>query len=159
MGKEVEYRFLVQGDQWRAHVRERRLLEQHYMFAVEHGNARIRISDGSSATMTIKGARDGATRPEYEWPLDVDVARSMIDDLCPGTPIVKVRSLLGGPHLGWVVDEFAGANAGLVLAELEVEAEGPFDRPSWVGREVTGDRRFSNAELHIRPYTSFDLAE
>jgi adenylate cyclase len=155
VGTEIEYRFLVGNDDWRAHIGGRQEIEQHYMFSVEHGNARIRISDRTRATMTIKGARDGATRPEYEWELDLLVARAMVDDLCVGSPIVKVRSHLIDPYAGWVVDEFSGDNDGLVIAELEVTAEGEIDRPEWLGAEVTHDRRFSNAELYSTPWRDF----
>lgn len=154
MPKEIEYRFLVDSDAWRSELegaRSRRI-EQSYAFAADHGNMRIRIIDGTEAIITVKGARDGAVRPEYEWSVDLQTGQEMIADLCVRPPVTKTRWALAGAWEGWTVDEFDGENVGLVIAEREVEqVDEDFPRPPWLGREVTSDRAFSNASLQFEP--------
>lgn len=154
MPQEIEYRFLVESDAWRADLAgaSSRRIEQSYAFAADHGNMRIRVVDGVEAIITIKGARDGAVRPEYEWPVDLETGRAMIADLCVRPPVTKDRWALSGPWDGWTVDEFDGENAGLVIAEREVDhVDEHFERPPWLGREVTDDRAYSNASLQFEP--------
>jgi adenylate cyclase len=153
MAYEIEYRFLVEGSEWRAHVASAKQIEQGYLFAEKHGNARVRILDGVNAIFTVKGARSGPRRPEFEWEIALDEARSMIGEICGRPPIVKTRHQIGGLFAEWIVDEFFGENAGLIIAELEVETETEtFLRPTWLGREVTDDERYSNANLQFRPF-------
>jgi len=110
---------------------------------------------GEQAFLTIKGATLGAARAEFEYAVPVADARALLA-ICDGPVVEKVRSLCPYEGMTWEVDEFLGANAGLVLAEIELDAEDqPFVRPPWLGAEVTGDARFVNANLAVRPFTSW----
>ncbi|MGL4173260.1 MAG: CYTH domain-containing protein [Actinomycetota bacterium] len=154
MPTEIEYRYLVESTNWKSSATHATVvrIEQGYIFATPEGNMRVRIVDGTDAVVTVKGARDSATRPEYEWPIEVPEARSMITDLCTRTPIVKTRWHLVGVYRGWVVDVFEGENAGLIIAEREVDSEEEsFIKPEWLGRDVTRDRAYSNANLQFAP--------
>lgn len=149
---EVEHKFLVRSDQWRdsgSGVRYR----QGYLSVDEGCTVRVRAG-GGTGYLTIKGPRRGVTRPEFEYPIPLADAEAMIKTLCGGRVVEKTRYRV--PHEGfvWEVDEFHGANAGLVLAEIELEREGqPFTKPAWVGQEVTEDYRYTNAWLAENPGT------
>lgn len=154
MGVEIERKFLVQGDEWRAGVVARSVLRQGYL-ATENGNTvRIRL-DGEQARLTIKGPASGRARAEFEYPVPANDALDLLA-LC-GTRIVeKTRNRVpSGEHV-WEIDEFDGLNAGLVLAEVEMRTETEMVQiPKWVGREVTGDLRFDNASLSERPFSTW----
>lgn len=150
MATEIERKFLVCGDQWRSAVTASRSIRQAYLARAQHANVRVRIIDESEARLTIKSARGEIAREEYEYPLPLDDARAMLA-LREGGLIEKVRHLLlAGGGRTWEVDVFAGAHAGLVLAEIELEhADEAFARPDWLGREVTGERCYGNAALAL----------
>jgi CYTH domain-containing protein len=106
------------------------------------------------AYLTIKGITVGATRAEYEYEIPADDASEMLDHLCEHPLIEKTRYRLQYHGLTWEVDEFEGDNAGLILAEVELEQEDQtVILPDWVGKEVTGDPRYYNARLVTEPYT------
>lgn len=154
VAREIEYRYLVENDAWRDDLAGAvpHRIEQGYVFAEDHGNLRVRIIDDRDAVVTVKGARAGATRPEYEWAIPLEDARGMVADLCTRPPIVKTRWQLAGPWQGWELDEFGGENEGLVIAEREVGSEDEdFSRPPWLGREVTAERKYANADLQFAP--------
>jgi adenylate cyclase len=147
---EVEHKFLVHSDGWRdsgSGVRYR----QGYLSVDAGCTVRVRVG-GGAAYLTVKGPRKGVTRAEFEYPIPVADAEAMIGTLCGGRVVEKTRYRV--PHEGvvWEVDEFHGANAGLVLAEVELERVGqPFTKPAWVGQEVTEDYRYTNAWLAENP--------
>ena len=152
MPVEIERKFLVDGDAWRAEVRRREYFAQGYLAASERCSVRVRVGDGR-AWLNLKGRLQGATRLEYEYEVPVAEANEMLDSLCALGRVEKWRHWV--PHAGheWEVDEFLGENAGLVVAELELgdEAE-PFVRPPWLGPEVTEDLRYLNTSLASRPW-------
>lgn len=151
MGKEIEHKFLVSGDAWRAGATGRPY-RQGYLSTVKERTVRVRVM-GEAAYLTIKGLTRGTSRTEFEYPLPLDDAMQMLDELCEQPIIDKTRYRI--PHAGlvWEVDEFAGANAGLIVAEVELSHEGQaFERPVWVGAEVSGDPRYFNANLVAHPY-------
>lgn len=152
MGLETERKFLVRRG-WRETVVRTREIRQGYLSDDPDRAVRVRITDGQSAHFTIKGAREGALRPEFEYPVPLDDAGEILARLCPQPLVEKVRHYLGGPYHGWTVDEFYGSNAGLVLAELEADdAQAVTDLPPWIAEEVTTDLRFDNCRLHGNPY-------
>jgi adenylate cyclase len=154
MGVEIERKFLVLGDQWKA-LGQGVLLRQGYLSSAPERVVRVRI-EGESAMLTIKGRTSGATRSEWEYPIPVADAQAFLDTLCERPIIEKRRYRI--PHEGmlWEVDEFLGENAGLVVAEIELTAEGQaFARPDWVGEEVTHDARYFNANLLRHPYSKW----
>lgn len=151
MGTEIERKFLVRDEGWRheaAGVRCR----QGYLCPGSGVTVRVRVM-GEQGWLTIKGAGQGISRREYEYPIPVAEAEEMLESLCKQPIIDKKRYTLAYQGMEWVVDEFFGANEGLVMAEVELEREDQhFLRPAWVGREVTGDPRFFNAALVNNPY-------
>lgn len=153
MANEIERKFLVTGDVWKSspgtHVR------QGYLATGEAATVRVRVADGR-AFLTIKGRRSGMTRAEYEYEIPLSDANEMLDSLGTGALIEKHRHVVREGGLVWEVDRFTGANEGLVLAEVELRSEQQaFDLPRWLGREVTEDERFYNANLARRPYCSW----
>ncbi|MBJ7325817.1 MAG: CYTH domain-containing protein [Chthoniobacterales bacterium] len=151
MGLETERKFLVAGDSWRDSATEWRTLCQGYL-AIDGGTTvRVR-TDGQRAWVTIKGAQEGLSRPEFEYEVPADEAGQLLG-LCRGRLVEKVRHKVPvGPHV-WEVDEFGGANRGLIVSELELSRpDEDFMRPAWLGREVSDDPRYLNASLSVRPY-------
>ncbi len=168
MPLEIERKFLVKGDAWRrdaeGHPVPATLIRQGYLFADGLRNARVRLSRGPStssegganAFLTVKGKRAGIERFEFEYDIPVADAELMLDRLCNPPLIEKTRHFIVYDGLTWVVDEFAGANAGLIMAELELKnADQTFALPAWVLREVTDDGRYYNTYLAAHPYSTW----
>lgn len=153
MAEEIERKFLVCGEAWRGAGSERRMV-QGYLCRDPERTVRVRIA-GDRAWLTVKGATTGCTRMEHEFEVSVLVAEEMLN-MCLPEVIDKTRhEIRVGEHL-WEVDEFHGVNAGLVVAEIELtKEEESFEKPPWLGREVTEDPRYYNVSLALRPYSSF----
>ncbi len=152
MGVEIERKFLLAGDGWRA-LGHPVLLRQGYLSSQRERVVRVRI-EGGQAMLTIKGQSVGASRGEWEYPIPLHDAAELLDTLCEQPLIEKYRTRVKvGAHV-WEVDEFLGANQGLMVAEIELQSEDePFDKPEWVGQEVTDDERYFNSSLIRNPYT------
>lgn len=153
MGKEIERKFLLQGDGWKTvkgtHYR------QGYLNSAKERTVRVRTID-DKGFLTIKGITVGATRLEYEYPIPASEATEMLDALCEKPIIDKSRYKVEHAGLTWEIDEFYGENEGLVVAEVELESEDQqFERPEWVGEEVTGDPRYFNSNLIKHPFTKW----
>ncbi|MGY8564946.1 CYTH domain-containing protein [Paracidovorax citrulli] len=161
MGLEIERKFLVTSDAWRAAVHAVIPMAQGYVndtAAIESGaqkaSVRVRIQ-GDTAFLNLKSREIGHTRQEFDYPIPVEDARALLA-LCVGGLIDKRRHLVRHGGLLWEVDEFLGDNAGLVVAEVELEhADQPIDLPEWAGDEVTDDVRYYNLALAARPYTTW----
>lgn len=154
MGREIERKFLLAGDGWRS-LAEGVPYRQGYLCASQERTVRVRIA-GGRGVFTVKGPTQGATRSEFEYEIPVADAREMLDTLCPEPQINKNRYTIPFAGMLWEVDEFFGANQGLIVAEIELESEEqPFSRPDWIGAEVTLDSRYSNAALCVAPYTTW----
>ena len=154
MGVEIERKFLVQGDDWRA-LGEPVLLRQGYLCADPMRTVRVRI-EGGRGVLTIKSKSVGATRGEWEYPVPLDEAAELLDRLCERPLVEKTRRRIAHAGFVWEVDEFLGENAGLVVAEIELPQEDTvFERPAWVGQEVTGDKRYYNSSLIRNPYSTW----
>jgi adenylate cyclase len=152
MALEIERKFLVTSDAWRAQARSRELLRQGYLQSGESSSIRVRTA-GDKAWLNIKAKRSGMTRLEYEYPIPRQDADEILDELCKGPRVAKYRhEIVLGAHT-WEVDEFLGDNQGLVVAEIELSDEAEaFERPAWLGEEVTHDERYYNFNLALRPY-------
>lgn len=154
MGVEIERKFLVLGKEWKS-LGEGTLLRQGYLSSQAERVVRVRI-EGDRAVMTIKGKAAGATRGEWEYPLPMEDARVFLDQLCERPIIEKIRYRIVHDGMTWEVDEFMGENAGLVVAEIELESEGQrFAKPDWIGEEVTDDARYYNSNLLKHPYSQW----
>jgi len=149
---EIERKFRVTGDAWRNDSGV--LYRQGYLNRDKVRTVRIRIA-GGAAFLTIKGKSTGATRAEFEYPVPMDDAQALLA-LCDGPLIEKTRYIVLHAGHRWEVDEFAGDNAGLVVAELELSAEDEaFDAPAWLGPEVTHDARYFNSNLATQPFCTW----
>jgi len=165
MGIEIERKFLVTGDSWRAAAHAVVPMAQGYLndlAAVEGGmqkaSVRVRI-EGERAFLNLKSRQAGHTRQEFEYEVPMADADALLD-LCVGGRIEKRRHLVQvGAHL-WEVDEFLGENAGLVVAEIELDsADEAFEMPAWAGRQVTHARRYYNLALASHPYARWNAGE
>jgi adenylate cyclase len=154
MALEIERKFLVRDDSWRRAVTRSLPMRQGYLGG-EGGAASVRVRlEGDAARLNIKASVVGSARAEFEYPLPPADARALLE-MCVGV-LQKTRHFV--PHAGmtWEVDEFIGANAGLVVAEIELPApDHVFAHPAWLGREVTDDRRYYNHHLALHPFTTW----
>ena len=158
MAVEIERKFLVTGTGWKEGTRGVSY-RQGYLNADKERTVRVRIA-GEKGFLTVKGKTEGISRLEFEYQIPVDDAAQMLDTLCLASIIEKVRYKV--PYKGniWEIDEFLGANKGLVLAEIELEDENEdFSHPPWLGREVSGDVRFYNSFLSRTPYSQWPEEE
>jgi len=154
MGIEIERKFLVKGDGWKAAAGEGFACRQGYLSTDPDKTVRVRII-AEQAFLTIKGAPSGITRSEFEYEIpEADAA--VLLALCGGAVVEKKRYFIEQDGMTWELDVFSGANEGLVMAEIELESEDqPFDLPDWVGEEVSGDIRYYNACLARNPFTTW----
>jgi len=154
MGVEIERKFLVADDAWRT-LGEPVLLRQGYLSTDPARTVRVRI-EGDQGVLTIKSKSEGASRGEWEYPVPLDEAAELLDRLCERPLVEKYRRRIAHAGFTWEVDEFLGENAGLVVAEIELPSEdAAFDKPDWIGQEVTADKRYYNANLIRSPYSTW----
>jgi adenylate cyclase len=153
MASEIERKFLLRSDAWRDEVRDSVRLVQGYLARGPRSAVRVRIK-GDTAELNVKHTLDGIERLEFEYSIPLDDAREMLDRVALRPLIDKTRHHVEyGGHL-WEIDEFYGDNAGLVVAEIELESAGEaFDRPDWLGEEVSHDPRYYNSNLSELPYS------
>ena len=149
MGIEIERKFLLKHDGWRAQAGAGSAIVQGYLVRDPARTVRVRIA-GDHAFLTVKGVASGAARAEFEYPIPIEDAQVLLDTLCLSGVIAKTRYRVPIDDVVWEIDEFHGANAGLILAEVELPHEHhPITLPDWVGDEVTTDPRYTNAVLSI----------
>ncbi len=152
MSIEIERKFLVKGD-FKQYAYAHEEIVQGYLSSVAERTVRIRIK-GVKAFITIKGIGNISGTSRYEWEKEISVsdARELLH-LCEPGVIDKIRYYIKvGEHV-FEVDEFRGENQGLTVAEIELNSENEsFDKPDWLGEEVTGDQRYYNASLVKKPY-------
>ena len=154
MATEIERKFLVVGEDWRS-LGDAVEIRQGYLSTVKERTVRVRVM-GDRGYVTVKGITVGAARTEFEYEIPVADAHQMLDQLCERPIIEKTRSRIDVAGLTWEVDSFAGVNAGLVVAEVELEHEAQeIDPPRWIGEEVTDDPRYFNANLIAHPFTEW----
>ncbi len=152
MAIEIERKFLVIGDAWRAAPAV--YFCQGYLNRSKERTVRIRVAD-EQGFLTIKGASTGASRAEFEYEIPLADAKQLLG-LCDGPLIEKYRRKISHEGMLWEVDEFLGENQGLVVAEIELESEAQtFAKPDWVGVEVTADARYYNSNLSVHPFSKW----
>ena len=166
MGIEIERKFLVTSDAWRAQaVRSQRMVQGYLIDASlvqsqtgTRCSMRVRVG-GDQAWLNIKSATLGLARQEYDYPIPVDDAERMLRDFCNGV-VEKVRHYVPHAGLTFEVDEFLGDNAGLIVAEVELQsADQTIKKPAWLGHEVTEHLRYYNLNLLQHPYSRWNERE
>ena len=154
MAKEIERKYLVKGNQWKT-LAPGVVYRQGYIPTVGKQTVRVRIV-GNQGYLTIKGENVGPTRSEFEYPIPVQDAEEMLNTLCDRPLIEKTRYKIPQGDLVWEVDEFAGENAGLVIAEVELQEENQqIELPEWIEQQVT-DPKYYNSNLAKHPYSKWD---
>ncbi len=157
MAKEIERKFLVSGQRWRTFVDEGIAIRQAYIVAQDDRSLRIRIYGDGRARLTLKVGHAALVRDEYEFDVDRDEAEDMLRHAI-GNVIEKVRYRV--PYEGhvWEIDVYGGVHRGLVIAEVELSSihDEPV-LPNWVGREVTGESRYSNQSMALGVSTGASL--
>lgn len=155
MGKEIERKFLVVGE-FKHLTHSSKHLIQGYI-ASGHRTVRVRISD-DTAWLTIKGPSKDGGLSRFEWEKQIDAKEAIeLLTLAEGALIDKQRYYIDYKGHTFEVDEFAGDNQGLIIAEVELQStDEEFERPEWLGREVTGLPRFYNASLILHPYKDWE---
>jgi adenylate cyclase len=165
MGVEIERKFLLADDGWRGQVASSQPMAQGYLIGtaalesgMARGSVRVRIA-GEAAWLNIKSATLGIARQEYEYAIPLDDARRMLADLCAGA-VEKTRHHVVVEGTLFEIDEFAGDNEGLIVAEVELDhVDAAFPRPSWLGREVSEEARYYNVHLVDRPFRGWTDAQ
>ncbi len=154
MGVEIEKKFLLVSTEWKD-LAQGVAYRQGYLSSVKERTVRVRtIND--KGYLTVKGISVGATRVEYEYEIPVEDANELLDGLCEKPLIEKNRYKVDFGGFVWEIDEFFGENDGLIVAEIELESEDQsFDKPAWVGEDVTGDPRYFNSNLIKNPYSTW----
>jgi adenylate cyclase len=153
MKQEIERKFLVTGESWRAAAEVGLPCKQGYISSgASEVTVRVRLI-GGQGFLTLKGPTKGISRPEMEYEIPATEAEYMLDHFCVGGLVSKVRYILIHNGLRWEIDEFSGENAGLIVAEIELDNENqPFEKPEWLGKEVSLDRCYTNAALARNPF-------
>jgi adenylate cyclase len=152
---EIERKFLVRGDAWRRASTSSADLRQGYLNLEQRCSIRVR-TDGERGWLNIKGATVGVQRPEYEFEIPLQQAEELLASFAVAPLIEKTRFLVPFGLQTWEVDEFRGANRGLVVAEIELDdADQAVEVPDWVGQEVTDDVRYYNTFLARHPYSEW----
>lgn len=157
MAKEIERKFLLTSDAWRREVTRSARIVQGYLSSSPGATVRVRRL-GDTAFLTVKGRAEGISRDEFEYEIPVDDAEAMLR--LAGRLVEKTRHYVERGAVTFEIDEFSGRNAGLVVLEVELEDEAQeFERPPYLGREISFDRRFSNSALAERPFASWTEEE
>ena len=156
MSLEIERKFLVKNDAFKKESFQEKIIKQGYLNSDKNRTVRIRISD-HQGFITVKGVSNasGATRFEWEKEIDVTEATEMLS-LCETTIIDKNRFMVeSGKHI-FEIDEFYGDNQGLIIAEIELNSENEtFEKPTWLGAEVTGNAKYYNSYLSKFPFSTW----
>ncbi len=155
MATEIERKFLLKNDLWRDAVVKSTHFRQGYLMTSKKSSVRIRI-EGELSNINIKSATLGIVRKEYEYPVPLEDANELLDNLCEKGLIEKVRHYLHVENHEWEIDEFKGDNQGLIVAEVELKDEQEeFHYPEWLGQEVSAEKKYYNALLVKRPYNTW----
>ena len=159
-GLEIERKFLVCGEDYKQQAFSHSRIKQGYISSRRGATVRVRLRDGQGF-LTIKGPSDakGMSRYEFEKEISAEEAAHLFE-LCEPGIIDKTRYLVRAGNHTFEVDEFYGDNQGLVMAEVELQSETEtFEKPSFIGQEVTGDRRYYNSHLREYPYSQWPTSE
>ncbi len=157
MGIEIERKYLVNKDKWKQVVKaEGNYYRQGYLLVELNKTIRVRLTD-RGGFLTIKGLAVGASRSEFEYTIPKEDAETLLNSFC-NTEIIKTRYKVLYHGKLWEVDEFAGDNEGLIIAEIELSNEQEiFDLPEWIDREATGEEKYYSSNLSVKPYKDWSL--
>lgn len=156
MGVEIERKFLIKNQDFKKETVSKHYLCQAYIEGASLASVRVRIAD-KEAFLTIKSHAKNFTRSEFEYKIPVSDATDMLNEVC-GTQVEKYRHIVWFEGNRWEIDEFLGDNTGLFVAEIELDSEDErFERPSWLGTEVTDDSRYRNSSLAKKPYAQWNV--
>jgi len=159
MAIEIERKFLLKNDDWKSLVTKTHVIKQGYLQsgleASQKSSVRIRISN-QQANINIKSVDLIMVRQEFEYAIPLDDAQQMLATLCGDVVVEKTRYHVPfGNHL-WEVDVFEGENAGLQMAEIELsDVDETFEKPDWIGQDVSEDERYYNIYLLKKPYNQW----
>lgn len=154
MGVEIERKYLVINDEWKANAEPTRLV-QSYIQSAPGTVVRFRIA-GKKAFFTLKGKTEGISRLEYEYEIPVSDAEEIIDRLCDKPYVSKIRNKVVFAGKTWEVDVFDGVNEGLVIAEIELKSEDEqYELPPWAGADVSDQPKYRNRYLSKHPFTTW----
>ncbi len=156
MAQEIERKFLVNSDAFKSESAKQTRITQGYLSSVPERTVRVRIK-GSKGYLTIKGIGNASGASRYEWEMEIAVAEvEELLKICEPGVIDKTRYEVKSGLFVFEVDEFYGENQGLTLAEVELSSEDDtFEKPQWLGEEVTGDVRYYNSMLMKNPYSKW----
>jgi adenylate cyclase len=155
MSFEIERKFLLRGNAWRELATTRKSIRQAYLSSDGKASIRVRIKDESVATLTVKSRPVDLRRLELEYSIPILEAEALMQ-LRQGSVIEKVRHVVPWGDLAWEIDVFSGENVGLIIAEIELRDQHQhFERPNWIGAEVTGQAQYYNSFLVRRPFCSW----
>jgi adenylate cyclase len=155
MATEIERKFLVRDDGWRQQADAGLRMRQGYLSGGGRASVRVRVQ-GDRAFLNMKSATLGVWRREYDYPIPLRDAEEILEHLCEGPLIEKTRYHVAYASHTWEVDVFEGDNAGLVVAEIELDSEDEvFEKPPWAGKEVSHDPRYYNVRLAKHPYKAW----
>ena len=155
MACEIERKFLLLDSSWRAAAQAPRRLVQGYFDSSRGYTLRVR-DDGGVGKLTIKGRATGYSRSEFEYTIPLGDVEAMLREFCLPRVVEKLRYLVDHEGFTWEIDEYLGANAGLFTAEIELPtADAEFARPPWLGEEISGIPRYTNAALSRVPFGSW----
>lgn len=156
MAIEIERKFLLKSDAWKDAAINEAEYTQGYLLGSKHASVRVRIQ-GDKAFINIKSATIDITRQEYEYEIPLDEAREVLESLCEQPLISKIRYHVPYKNHMWEIDVFKGDNNGLVVAEIELsDTDEVFEKPDWLGKEVSDDKRYYNVCLVSHPYKDWD---
>ncbi len=159
MATEIERKFLLVSDAWRALISRSESFRQGYLSSSKRASVRVRIAD-NTATLNIKGMTLGIQRPEYEYEIPLPEATELLDQLCERPLIEKTRHFIEFGGKLWEIDEFHGDNAGLIVAEVELDApDDVIPMPAWAGADVSHLERYYNVRLTQYPYSQWSAEE
>ena len=158
MATEIERKFKVRSDEYKE-IGKPQNCKQGYLDTQNEPLVRVRIM-GEKAYLTLKGENEGIRRLEFEYEIPVLDAEKLLSNFCSTTLIKKNRYILSIEEKIWEVDEFLGENFGLVIAEVELLSENDnFNKPSWIGQEVSHDTKYYNYKLVEHPYSKWNEVE
>jgi adenylate cyclase len=154
MALEIERKFLVRSENYKMLARKHYRIVQGYLSSNPERTVRVRVK-GERGYLTVKGIANDSGLTRFEWEKEITVAEA--DELlriCEPGVIDKIRYEVDFGNHTYEVDEFSGDNRGLVIAEIELSEENEaFEKPNWLGEEVTGDKRYYNSMLSLKPFS------
>jgi adenylate cyclase len=155
MGIEIEHKFLIRDERWRQLVERSVRMRQGYLTSDVRCSVRVRVA-GGQGFLNIKSGTLGIQRSEYEYPIPLAEAEEILDTLCEKPLLEKTRHFVRSGGRVWEIDEFAGDNTGLIVAEVELShLDELFARPDWLGEDVSHDIRYYNSQLARHPYSTW----